>query len=236
MLKLFEDKEGVIAAISEKKDGSMRIYIDGRNDKNRQSFLEKCGIKKEKVFSAGIVHGACVKTVDKYAPLIIDGADALVTKDKVALSVTVADCIPVYFYVKNSKIIALAHAGWRGILGGIIENTLSEISRLGGRGNDIEVVLGPGLRACHFEIKRDILGQFKKYSRHIINRDDKIFVDLFGIIREKLTSEGVLRSNIFESGECTFCDKNKFYSFRRDKPKETEAMMAIIGLSNDIFI
>jgi len=230
MLKFFEDRGGVMAVMSERADGSMRIYADGKNDKNRQAFFSKCGIEKGEVFSVEIVHGACAKTVDKSAPHLIEGADALVTKDKIFLSVTVADCIPVYFYVKNSEIIALAHAGWRGILGGIIENTLEEIFKLGGKNTDIEVVLGPGLRACHFEIKDDILGQFEKYFQYIIRREEKIYADLFAIIREKIISGGVLETNVSESGECTFCDREKFYSFRRDKPMETEAMVAIIGL------
>jgi len=230
MLRFFENYPEILAVMSEREDGSMKILNDDENENNRREFFLKNKIDDKKVFAAEIVHSDCVEIVDKNSDNFIKGVDALVTREKIFLSVTVADCLPIYFYDSKNRIIGIAHAGWRGILKGIIENTLDKMIELGGEIKNIEIVLGPGLRNCHFEIKKDILDKFENYPQCVIEKDEKIFVDLFGIAKEKLLDKGVLNKNIFDCGECTFCNKEKYFSFRRDKPKKIEAMVAVIGI------
>ncbi|EKE20791.1 MAG: hypothetical protein ACD_7C00483G0002 [uncultured bacterium] len=231
MIKFFEDKIDILAVMSEKKDGSMKLLGDDSDNENRNKFFKKNKIDKIKVISAGMIHGNKVVIVDNESPQIIPGADALVTKEKVFLAITIADCVPVYFYDEKNKIIGLAHAGWRGVTGDIMGNTLKRMLKLGAKVEEIKVVLGPGIRKCHFEIKEDILDNFKKYPQFIISKEDKIFIDLFGIIKKELLEAGVLARNIHDSKECTFENKEKFFSYRRDKPEVVEVMMAIVGLS-----
>lgn len=230
MLKFFADKKEILAIMSEKPDGSMKIFENGANNENRSSFFEKNKINKDDIFSAEIIHGNKVEIVDRNFPKIIKGADALVTREKIFLSVTVADCIPIYFYDNKSNVVGIAHAGWRGITKGIIKNTLDKIIEIGGTSDNINVILGPGLRACHFEIKEDILDNFRKWAEFIIRKDDKIFVDLFGIIKKELLNNKVLEKNILDFGECTFDNKEKYFSYRRDRPEIIEAMIAVIGM------
>lgn len=232
MLKFFPDKYDIIALMSEKLDGSMRVFESGINNESRRSFFEKNSINKDEVISAEIIHSSCAKVVDRNSPRIVKGVDALVTNDKnIFLAVTVADCIPIYFYDKEKKMMGIAHAGWRGIIGGIAKNVLIEMNKLGSNNKDIEIVLGPGLQKCHFEIQNDILDKFKDKKDFIFKENNKIFVDLFGIIKKELIDRGVLEKNIFDIGECTYCNKNRFFSYRRDDPQVVEAMMAIIGIS-----
>ncbi|KKP58563.1 MAG: hypothetical protein UR51_C0005G0074 [Candidatus Moranbacteria bacterium GW2011_GWF1_34_10] len=216
--------------MSERKDGSMKLLEDDLNVENRSNFFVKNGIDKENVFMAGMIHDSKVAIVDKNSPNLIEGVDALVSKEKIFLAVTVADCVPVYFYDEKNKIIGVAHAGWKGITKGIIKNTLDKIIQLGGDFGNIEVVLGPGIQKCHFEIKEDIVDKFKKYPQFVIFKKDKIFVDLFGIIKRQLLDYKIKNRNISVSKECTFEDAKRYFSYRRDKPERVEVMMAMIGL------
>lgn len=232
MIRFFEDKKDILAVMSERKDGSMKLLGNGNGAKNRDKFFIQNKINGEKVFAAEMVHGNGVAIVDEKSPQIIAGTDALVTKGKLFLAVTVADCVPVYFYDEKNKIVGLAHAGWRGIAGGIIKNTLDKIIQLGGEQGGTKVTLGPGIRKCHFEIKKDIVDNFKKYLQFIISKGDKLFVDIFGIIKEQLLNLGIKEINIFDSEECTFENKKQYFSYRRDKPEVVEVMMAMIGMRN----
>lgn len=232
MLKFFEKYPEVLAVMSEREDGSMKLFKDNElNLENRNKLFEKIGIDKNSVVAAEIVHGVNISVVDNSDVKIVLEVDGLATnKQNIFLSITVADCVPVYFYEPKSNIIALAHCGWRGIAQNIIKNTLEKIENLGGKVQNIEVALGPGIKKCHFEIKEDILNQFKKYPNFIEKRDSKIFIDLKGIIRKQLIELRIKLENIEESDECTFENSNKYFSYRRDNPEVIEAMAAIIGI------
>lgn len=231
MTKFFENIPGISAIMSERKDGSMKLFRDSElNLENRAKFFEKIGIDKNKVIAAEIIHCANVAIIDDASPEIVLGADSLVTKEKnIFISVTVADCIPVFFYETEHGIIALAHCGWRGIVDGIIENTLEKIQELGGKAENLKIALGPGINKCHFEIKEDVLEKFSGYPEFVSKRDGKIFIDLKGIIMGQLAGFGINLENIENNNYCTM-ESNKYFSFRRDKPKITEAMVAVIGI------
>lgn len=230
MIKFLKNKKNILALMSEREDGSMKLFRDNRNKRNRDNFFRKIKVDRKNVISAEIVHGSKVGIVTKKSPKIIKGADALVTKENLFLTVTIADCIPVYFCDEKNKIIGLAHAGWRGIVSGIIKNTLDKFLKIGGDVTKIKIILGPGIKKCHFEIKDDILINFNNYREFIFQRNGKIKIDLFEIIQKQLLDLGVKNRNIFISKECTFENKRRYFSYRRDKPMQIEAMMAIIGM------
>jgi len=73
------------------------------------------------------------------------------------------------------------------------------------------------------------LDRFGSYPEFVIRREGKIFVDLKGIIKEQMVDLGIDYKNIENNEECTMED-DRYFSFRRDKPKVTEAMVAVIGL------
>lgn len=230
MVKFFKNHKNILAVMSEKKDGSMKLLGSIRDEKNRNDFFLQCGIDGKKIVAANLVHGNDAVIVNNKSSRIVNGADALVTRENIFLSLTVADCIPVYFYDEKNKIIGLAHAGWRGVIGEVIKNTLLEVMRLGAEVETISVVLGPGIKECHFEVQKDVSDKFKKYPQFIKRKRKKIFIDLFGIIKKQLLDFGIRKGNIFTSPECTFEDEKRYFSYRRDKPKVAEVMMAIIGM------
>jgi polyphenol oxidase len=229
--EIFNKFSGLKYGLSEKSDGSMKIGTDGITDGNRSKFFTSIG--PGPVVSTEIVHGNTPAIVSvAQNGRVIGGADGLVTADKnFYLTLTVADCFPVYFLDPAKNIVGLAHAGWRGILSGIISNILKTMTNgLKSNPRDILVAVGPGIQKHHFEIKRDILNKFRRYAE-FAERDDKILVNLPGIIRRQILDFGVLNANIEVSDECTFCLSDKYFSFRRGGPQKIEAMAAYIGMT-----
>jgi len=260
MLKFLKQFPEVLAVMSEKSDGTMRLLGDGANRENRNRFFEKAGIDIRQAVGAKLENGNNVKIIFDSQENIINQTDALITKKKnIFLSVSVADCLPVFFYEPRVKIIGLAHAGWRGIAGGVIENTMKKITELGGMAENLKIALGPGINKCHFKVGEEVADKFKNYKEYILpphldcralnstanqdisansaersrcegkEKNNKYFIDLRGIAKSKLNELGVKSENIEDSNICTFCSKNLF-SFRRDKPETVEAMVAVIGM------
>jgi YfiH family protein len=230
MLEFFKNNPEILAVMSEKKDGSMKFFPGSDlNVENRRKFFESVGIENENVVAAEVVHGNKIAIIDNVAEKIISRSDGLVARGQnIFLSVTVADCVPVFFYEEKNRIIALAHCGWRSIVRDLIPNVIEDISALGGQAENLKIALGPALGPCHFEIQKDILSNFQKYPESVIRRDGKIFLDMKKIIRRQFAEAGVKRENIEDNPECTF-ESERYFSFRRDKPEKVEAMVAVIG-------
>lgn len=234
-MKFFKKYPEILTIMSEKKDGSMRLFYDGifdeNNAKNRARYFRKIGIKYEDAIAAYLIHGVNVEIIKNSKEKIIPKTDVLITKEKgIYLSVTAADCIPVMFYDAKEKIIGIVHAGWRGIVGEIIKKTINKIIKLGGKIENIMVAMGPGINSCHFSIAEDNLDKFEIYSEFIEKRKDEHFVDLKGIIRKQLFKLGIKEKNIENNNDCTFCNKDKYYSYRREKVKNSGLMVALIGM------
>jgi YfiH family protein len=217
---MFTAAANIISGLSLKSDGNMTVYPnpgDQRPARNRQKFFHRLGLNTEAVTALQLVHGNKVAAVDGGSRgKLLTGYDALITNQPgVILTITVADCLPLYFYDQRKKIIALAHAGWRGVLAEISKNVVAAfISHYDSSPADLEVFIGPHLQACHFEVQDDVASQFSAYSEFIISRD-KIFIDLAGIVRHQLLRAGVTAANIRVSEECTYERPDKYFSYRR---------------------
>jgi hypothetical protein len=175
-----------------------------------------------------------VAIVDNNSLEIIKDHDALITDDpNLILSITVADCLPLYFYDPIKKVIGLAHAGWRGVENGISLETVKAFEQNYHSAKfDIQVFIGPHIGACHFEVRGDVAEKFSSWPEFIIFRGEKTFIDLAGIVKKQLLAGGLLKKNINVGPECTYCLPDKYFSFRRDNPGEDqmEVMTAYIGL------
>ncbi|HLC95451.1 MAG TPA: peptidoglycan editing factor PgeF [Patescibacteria group bacterium] len=229
----------------------MKIFPEqpDKNRENREHFFQQQDIDMNRVVAAEIVHGTKVKIIttnnvtDEQRSSLIGNSgntenegvildtDALVTKEKnIFLSITAADCLPVFFYDPVAHIIGIAHAGWRGIVDGVIESTLATLTHSGANTKNIFVACGPNIQKCHFEIRTDVLPQFTDFEKYILHKNEKIFVDLEGIVSEQLQKLGISTKHIETSSLCTFCESEKFFSYRRDQPHELETMVAVIGM------
>ena len=97
--------------------------------------------------------------------------DALVTKVKnIGISILTADCASILFYDPKNKIIGCAHAGWKGALSGVIQNTVKKFNELNSKNEDLIVVVGPCINKKNYNVKIDL---FKKFIEQ--NKENEIF-------------------------------------------------------------
>lgn len=222
--------------MSGKRDGSMKLSGGECNREvleNQQKFFAKLDIDYGNVISADLQHGNNVKVVErKHAGQIISNTDGLVTNEKnLFLTITVADCLPVYFYDPDKKIIGIAHAGWQGVKENIVSRMVQVmIENFKSEYDDILVNVGAHIQKCHYEIKDDTAKKFKEYKDVITQKRNKIFINLSRIAAVQLFDVGVPVDNVKVSQECTYCLDTKYFSHRRDKIKDLKAMIAYIGL------
>lgn len=237
MFSIFKRYKNLIISLSTKKNGSMRFLDELGEDKeilkNRKKFLNKLGVEINKTVSAGLVHGNNIKIVSKkdWGQRII-GADGLLTSDKnLFLSITVADCLPIFLYDPENQVIGLIHGGWRSLAKNILALTIKKLTdNFDSLPQNILVGIGPGLGICHFEVKDDVLDKFKSFSSEtFIKKGEKTFLDLKKVAEVQLFNLGLKKENIEINPECTYCLPVKYFSYRREKPKKVKTMMAIIG-------
>lgn len=210
---------------------------NGKPGRNRLRFFRKIGIDPNFSVAADLEHGGKVKVVAlKDAAKVAGHADGLITKALgLTLTVTGADCFPVYFYDQRRGLVGIAHCGWRGIVKHLPINMIEKFKKLGSHVQDIKVIIGPGIRACHFEVKEDLIQKFTKaYPFAIANKRGRVKVDLPAIIRFQLYKHNLAVPHISDSEECTYCNRQKYFSFRRDKPEHIKAQIAYIQLGQSI--
>lgn len=161
------------------------------------------------------VHGAIV--VDAARASESTQADAAMTHDTgVVCTIQMADCLPILFAADSGDIVAAAHAGWRGLAGGVVENTVAALSIDPGR---ILAWLGPAIGPDAFEVGDEVRDAF--LSRHAdaaaafrAGRPGKWFADLYALARQRLQQCGITR--VHGGGFCTHADSDRFFSHRRD--------------------
>ncbi len=228
MFTIFKNPPNIKFGLSQKADGPMEL-AGSLKLPVREAFFAKNNIQLNQTVSAKLAHSENVVWVSKKnAGSVIQDVDGLVTNDpEIVLTVTVADCYPIYFFDPKQKIIGLIHSGWRGSVSNLIANTIKVI---GTDPTDLFVGVGPGIGPCHFEIQDNTLGSFKEFQSSIINQNGKIFINLPKIIQIQLINVGIKPENIKFIGECTYCKENKYFSYRRDHPTNIQAMVAYIGL------
>jgi YfiH family protein len=146
-------------------------------------------------------------------------ADALVTRTPgLALAILTADCGPILFADARNGVIGAAHAGWQGALGGVIENTIAAMEKLGAERGSITAVLGPTISQPNYEVGADF--EAKAVARDAASAGffapgavaDKRWFDLPGCILMRLGRAGV---EARWTGQCTYADAGRFFSFRR---------------------
>lgn len=234
--KIFRPFPDLVYGLSEKVHGEMslaRSFKAGAGaGGNRQKYLSKYFINLNQTVAAGLINSAKISKVNKnQAGQIMPGTDGLVTDSRnLFLNLTVADCFPVFLFDPKKHVVGLVHAGWRGITSGIVKNAVELLQKsFAADLSSLRAGIGPGIQADHFEIKQDILANFVSYPEQVLERNEKLFVDLPGILKRQLLESGLKSANIELSPACTYCQTARYFSFRRDKPQKISPMMAFIG-------
>ncbi|MEM0978272.1 MAG: peptidoglycan editing factor PgeF [Pseudomonadota bacterium] len=146
-------------------------------------------------------------------------ADALVTAEPgLALGVLTADCTPVLFSDSTAGVIGAAHAGWKGALAGILENTIAAMVRLGASRDRIAAVAGPTISQANYEVGQEFLETFEAEDPETLRffaagrTPEKYQFDLPGFALSRLREAGV---DATWTGHCTYGDADQFFSYRR---------------------
>ncbi len=162
------------------------------------------------------VHSTVV--VNEHQAITCPEADASYTQaNNQVCTVMTADCLPVLFCNKAGTQVAAAHAGWRGLLDGILENTLASFND---DSESILVWLGPAIGPTAFEVGQDVYEAFcaqqprAQAAFKATGQDGKWLADLYALAKLRLNQQGV--ENIYGGGFCTFSDPKRFFSYRRD--------------------
>jgi YfiH family protein len=183
------------------------------------------------------VHGAGVAVLDagtlaaaRAAPPV---ADAAVTRERgVVCAVRTADCLPVLFADRAGTVAGAAHAGWRGLVAGVLEATVAALAALGAAPGDLVAWLGPAIGPAAFEVGDDVRDAFAASDPQSIRcfapaGEGKWLADLYALARRRLAGAGV--REVSGGGLCTVADATRFYSHRR--ARDTARMATLVWLA-----
>ena len=190
------------------------------------------GVSPAALYQVTQVHGARVVHAGGERDLLRpEEGDALVaTTPSVAVGVRVADCVPVLVGDRASGAVAAIHAGWRGIVSGVLRAALAAMPATGGGGSRVAAI-GPCIGPCCFEVGADVGAQIAGacadegvVARHA---GEKAYVDLRRAVRAELCAAGMADADVHDVPGCTRCDATRFFSYRRDGANAGRHLAAI---------
>ncbi len=206
---------------------------------NRRSLRAAAGLPAEPTWLTQ-VHGTSVQDLDSLglgavadfsvAAQSAAAADAAITRQPGRIcAILTADCLPVLLATRSGDRVGAVHAGWRGLAAGVIE---AAVSALGGSPAELLAWLGPAIGPRHFEIGAEVreallLGDPDAGSAFEPNARGRFMADLSALARRRLERLGVER--IYGGGECTYTDRDKYFSHRRDGQTGRQATLIWIG-------
>ncbi len=176
----------------------------------------------EQVHSATIVHGAGkVGSRPRADAWVVSFRDTKLSG--IAYGITTADCVPVIIVDLKHGFGAVVHAGWRGIVARIIEESIAQLVSLGGIATDLQVAVGPSAQSCCYCVGEDVRAVFSEMAANerwpdgevVMKREQGLFLNLSQVVRLQSVNMGVSESQIVVSTHCTICNHD-FFSYRRE--------------------
>ncbi|HVY05401.1 MAG TPA: peptidoglycan editing factor PgeF, partial [Burkholderiales bacterium] len=205
---------GTSAAPYDSMNLGMRVGDDPKAVESNRRRLREC-LPAEPAW-LNQVHGATVVQANQVNSPV--EADAIIAGDRgLVCAIMVADCLPVLFADRAGSKVAAAHAGWRGLAAGVLENTVAGI---GIPATDLLAYLGPAIGPAAFEVGDEVRQAFlavdsaasAAFTGHKLG---KWMCDLFLLARQRLARAGV--TAVYGGGTCTHSEPARFFSHRRDK-------------------
>lgn len=159
-------------------------------------------------------------------------ADASICRERgIACAVLTADCLPVLFCNRAGTAVAAAHAGWRGLLNGVLEAT---VDTMGEKPSELMAWLGPAIGPQAFEVGPEVHAAFVNHSPDAAScflpspgQSERYLADIYALARQRLARLGL--TSVHGGGFCTLSDRSRFFSYRRDG--QTGRMATLILLS-----
>lgn len=186
---------------------------------NRRRVAEWMGVASDALLSVHQIHSPDAIVVHEKFTGERPKADAIVTnRPGLAICASAADCGPVLFADAEARVIGATHAGWRGALTGVLENTIVAMEGLGAKRDRIVAVLGPSISRENYEVGPEFVERFveaaaanRRYFAPSGTPDHSLF-DLNLYTVDRLTRAGVQAAGL---GRCTYAEEELFYSYRR---------------------
>ena len=219
----FSRKNGVSKGIY----NSLNCGLGSKDEKknviqNINIVSQKLNCEKKPIITLNQNHGnkvVCFNNQEEVKNKLV--GDAIVTTLKnTGIGVLTADCVPILFCNPKKKIIGCVHAGWKGALNGIIENTVDKFLELNSNTRDLVAAIGPCIDHNHYEVGHDFYKKFadqNKNNQQFFNvlNDKKYLFNIRSYINAKLIRLGI--NNIDHIEMDTFSNKENFFSYRRSK-------------------
>lgn len=237
---LWTDEPRLSAGMTLREDGDMRLRADGgvQDDILRK----RCACLETQFSNVTIaaplpVHGAAVATVSGNEPLhekhaLFSQTDALVTAvPGIVLTVTAADCLPVFFFDPVRGAIGIAHAGWRGLVTpphDVLAVTVEALVALGSKPGDIRAEIGPSIGPCHYTVDAARREEFATHFGNDVISNEAL--DLRRAAVHALVAVGLDVKQIRAEPPCTVCQSDRFFSHRVDGMNPPQTGMAWIVL------
>lgn len=204
--------------------------------KNRQKLCANLGVDPKKMTTADQVHSSNIRVVTEE----LTGAGALESGDAIPrtdalitdltdspLAVFMADCLPLVLVDPLRKVVAVVHAGWQGIYSDVVSKSLDTMEQsFASPPQDVIVFIGPGIGPCCYTVDSSMVQKFRQKFPFVGEHQRSL--DLKLIARRGLVEKGVGEENIYESGICTSCRNDMFFSYRKERRCGRQAAIVAI--------
>ncbi len=221
-----------IASRSIKAFFSTRKF-SSENEPVRDILSEKLDIPVNNIYLPIQKHTNKICVLESESTPVI--ADAVITaKKKYLIGVLVADCVPILLLDKKKEVAGAVHAGWRGTSEKILKHSIETMKEeFNSDPENIQVAIGPSIRKCSYEVGPEVIEGVTDATgpgEYFSTKGDKHFIDLSIANMIQALGSGIPAGNIWRSGECTYCNPDKFYSYRYSKGKATGRQGGFIGM------
>ncbi|MDD5584289.1 MAG: polyphenol oxidase family protein [Candidatus Omnitrophica bacterium] len=152
------------------------------------------------------VHSSTIHYISSEGVYVGDGLFS--SRNKLALIVKTADCMPLFFASAQQGTVGMVHMGWRSAWAGILGNIPKELA-------SFKVIAGVGLRPCCYKVGEEFLN-YRQFSSAIERKNNEVYFNPIRFTRETLLMRGLKEENFLDTGICSVCSKEKCFSFRRD--------------------
>lgn len=197
------------------------------SSQHRQLLLENLNIDSKELFFVNQVHGDRIFVLDdpqKSSDQVEqEEADALITHlAERPIAVLTADCVPVILYDPGKRVVGVIHAGRKGTQMRVVSKTISMLSKVyGSRPKEVMVALGPAIGGCCYEVDDACIAPFRENYRGwemfvTANSQSRFMLDLLKANEADAMRAGILKENIHRSGECTSCNNDRWFSYRKE--------------------
>ena len=192
-------------------------------DENYRRILQAADLTGRQLSRVHQVHGNAIHQLSSGDPLPSNiKADALLTDSpSFALSVRTADCVPILLASHDGRLVAAVHAGWRGVIAGILPNAIRTMNQRGIPSFDIFIAIGPCIGPDAFEVGDEVVQEFRAKlpdAPDVIHRHvgRKAHIDMRKALIHQALQLDIPQSNIDTTDLCTYSDADLFFSHRRE--------------------